>query len=219
MLDNTLVGAMIGFSTLVATSIENLQGITTVDFFRTVFKELPIPMAVVDIEGRPYLLNHAAETFFEYTQDELRRKTFSEFTHPEDINTDELLFKQIMDGTRDHYGITKRWITKTGKTVWGGLSVVPLRSDVGDMIGVVALVTPIRVQHPNEKPAEAPKNKLSPLPKKSDNFAIVALKELAMMPHPYKAVGALCVLLMAFWMFVGDGAEQLIELVKYFSNR
>lgn len=210
-----LTGILLGVGAMVATALEaNLKGFTGVDFFENVFYKMDVPMAIVDIEGRPFLMNNAAERFFEYTTQELRHKKFEEFTHPEDIATDVKLFNEILDGKREKYFITKRWITKSGRTVWGLLTVTPIES--GDsLIGVLAVVNPMAVEH-DDLPTKREPQKLTPLPKKSDNFIITAIKEFGLIQHPFRVAWALGTTLFFMYMFAGGGiqaAGRLFEVV------
>ena len=53
--------------------------------------------------------------------------TFSEFTHPEDIEVSLHLFRSLMEGESDKYQIEKRYIRKDGGTVWGLVTVSAIR--------------------------------------------------------------------------------------------
>jgi PAS domain S-box-containing protein len=58
-----------------------------------------------------------------YSKEELRRLTWSELTHPDDLNTDMDLYNQAMRGERDTYQIDKRFIRRDGGILYVSLSV------------------------------------------------------------------------------------------------
>jgi len=58
-----------------------------------------------------------------YSKEELKRLTWSELTHPADLNTDMELFNQAMRGERDTYQIDKRFIRRDGGILHVSLSV------------------------------------------------------------------------------------------------
>jgi PAS domain S-box len=112
--------------------------------FRAVFENAGIGIALVDIEGHPVKCNPALEKFLGYTQEELSRMTFSEFTYPKDVETDVHLYRSLIEGERDNYQIEKRYIRKDGEIVWGRLTVSVIRKS-GDgaqyAIGMVEDIT------------------------------------------------------------------------------
>ncbi|HXJ91979.1 MAG TPA: PAS domain S-box protein [Terriglobia bacterium] len=91
--------------------------------FRTTFETAGIGMAVVDIQGHPLQCNPALERMLGYTEEELLRMSFTEFTYPEDQEMNLQLYRELIAGTRDSYQIEKRYIRKDGQVVWGFLTV------------------------------------------------------------------------------------------------
>lgn len=58
-----------------------------------------------------------------YSRDELHKFTWSELTHPDDLDLDLELFEQTLAGKRDAYQLDKRFIRKDGSTVYTSLYV------------------------------------------------------------------------------------------------
>ncbi len=58
-----------------------------------------------------------------YSKEELKQLTWSELTHPDDLNTDMDLFNQAMRGERDTYQIDKRFIRRDGGILHVSLTV------------------------------------------------------------------------------------------------
>lgn len=58
-----------------------------------------------------------------YSIDELKRLTWSELTHPDDLEADEILFGQVLRGESDSYQLDKRFIRKDGGVVYTSMFV------------------------------------------------------------------------------------------------
>ncbi len=78
-----------------------------------------------------------------YTRDELLKKTWSEMTHPDDIDADEKEFNKILSGQIENYNLDKRYIRKDGTTIWTNLSVGCVREPNGNIKYSVAIIKDI----------------------------------------------------------------------------
>ncbi|MBL7971571.1 MAG: PAS domain S-box protein [Prolixibacteraceae bacterium] len=87
------------------------------------FDQSPIGFAHVDSDKRIIYVNKAFCTFIGYSADELIGMTFPEITFSPDIDIDCQQFNLIMSGEIDSYRLQKRYVHKTGKTIWGDLFV------------------------------------------------------------------------------------------------
>lgn len=83
--------------------------------------------ALVSEQGRFLKANDAFCDIVEYTENQLKEKSFQDITHPEDIDYDNELAKEVVLGLRRTYEMKKRYITKTGKIVWVKLKVNPFK--------------------------------------------------------------------------------------------
>ena len=54
--------------------------------FGNLYEHAPIGAALVDAEGRCLVTNSCLQRILGYDEDELRRMTFAEFTHPDDVD-------------------------------------------------------------------------------------------------------------------------------------
>jgi PAS domain S-box-containing protein len=66
-----------------------------------------------------------------YSREELVQFTWSELTHPDDIDADLELFNQVIAGGRDSYQIDKRFIRKDGTVLYTSLFVSSHRNTDG----------------------------------------------------------------------------------------
>ncbi len=93
------------------------------DRFRGAFDTSPIGVALVSLEGKWIQVNQSVSDLFGYTQDELLKKTFQDITHPDDLEKDLGLVKQVLDGKIKTYRMEKRYIHKNGTIIWALLNV------------------------------------------------------------------------------------------------
>ncbi len=124
--------------------------------FRIIFEGSALGIALVGPDGRPVASNPALERFLGYSAAELASMSFSEFTHPDDAGLDLGFFQELIDGRRDHYQMEKRYVTKSGNTVWGRLTVSMMRAPEGGQDFAIGMVEDITAQ----KQAEADHRKL-----------------------------------------------------------
>ena len=66
-----------------------------------------------------------------YSADELRSMTFADITHPDHLKQDMENVKKVGWGEMPFYQIEKRYIHKSGKVLWGNLSVSSIRDERG----------------------------------------------------------------------------------------
>lgn len=112
--------------------------------FRKVFEEGPMGMALVAPNLRIMSSNEALCQILGYTSNELKGKTIAEITHPEDIEEDVRMARTLFAGGIPGYRIEKRFITKSGKTVWVNLTASVIRAENNDPLfglGIVEDVT------------------------------------------------------------------------------
>ncbi|ACK70451.1 multi-sensor signal transduction histidine kinase [Gloeothece citriformis PCC 7424] len=110
---------------------------------RSMFENAAIGIAFVDLEGKPFKSNPALEKFLGYRSSELAQMSFTEFTYPEDIMTDLLLYQDLFTSNKNSYQMEKRYIRKDGQGVWGHLTVSLVRNTQGKPQFAIAMVEDI----------------------------------------------------------------------------
>ena len=100
-------------------------------------------MALVDLQGRPVKSNPAFRQMLGYSEEELSRMAFTEFTHPDDRELDWGLYSELVAGKGDKYEIEKRYLQKGGGVVWGQLTVSLVRGRHGRPVYAVGMVQDI----------------------------------------------------------------------------
>ena len=77
--------------------------------FDFAFDHAPIGIAVVDVEGRIVRGNEALSKLVVIKLSKLNGTPFADFTHPDDLEADLVLFSEVLAGERDGYTIEKRY--------------------------------------------------------------------------------------------------------------
>ena len=108
--------------------------------FRSTFDNAGVGMALVDLRGRPTRSNPIFQRMIGYTEEEIGRMTFGEFTHPDDLKADLKLYEELMSGKRDSYQMEKRYIRKDGQVIWGHLTVSVVKNAEGQPLHAVGMV-------------------------------------------------------------------------------
>ena len=98
--------------------------------FKRTFENAPNGIALVSLSGDWMEVNSQIYKIFGYTKEELAILNFHKITHPEDLLQDATLNKDLLSGDRDSYQVQRRYIHKTGVTIWTVLSVSLVRTDL-----------------------------------------------------------------------------------------
>lgn len=87
--------------------------------FRSIFEYATVGMAIISLQGELMQSNPANSRILGFTQEELRKKPVTSFTHPADRVKTDLYYKELKAGQREYYDLDKRYIRKDGSIVWG----------------------------------------------------------------------------------------------------
>ncbi len=108
--------------------------------FRNIFAEVPIGMAVVDLEGRLLQVNKAFCQMLGYGQQDLIGSHLSTITYADDVEKDTLLAAELLTGEITSYKAEKRYLKKNHELLWADLTATILRDQHGQAIyGLVML--------------------------------------------------------------------------------
>ncbi|HFI5308796.1 diguanylate cyclase [Serratia liquefaciens] len=99
--------------------------------FRNALEYSAIGMALVSPQGKWLQVNQALCKLLDYTPEALRRLTFQEITHPDDLNADLTQLHDLLDGHISSYTLEKRYIRSDGEHVWALLAVSLVRDAEG----------------------------------------------------------------------------------------
>ncbi len=111
--------------------------------FRAIFDQAPLAMALLDKEGSLIISNLPLSRMTGYSNNELSKMKFSDFTYPEDIDKDLNRFNELMEGKIPAYQMEKRYVHKDGHQIWANLFVTVLLDDRGLPQDVIAIAEDI----------------------------------------------------------------------------
>jgi len=107
------------------------------------FEVSAVGMAHSHIDGRWIRVNRTYCELIGYTEAELLRTRFEDFTHPDDLATDLELLQRALRGDIGHYSLEKRYIHRRGHVVWVQLTVALVRQSDGSPDYLIAVVQDI----------------------------------------------------------------------------
>lgn len=102
------------------------------ELFRSIFAEVPIGIAVVDLEGNLLQINKAFCEMLGYSEQELTGLNLMAITHPDDVGADMLLAGKALSGAMSSYKVEKRFLKKNQETLWADLTATLLRNQKGE---------------------------------------------------------------------------------------
>jgi PAS domain S-box-containing protein len=108
--------------------------------FRNIFAEVPIGMAIVDLQGHVLQVNKAFCEMLGYDKQELIGLDLATISHPDDVGADMFLSRKALSGEMSSYKVEKRYVKKNQETLWADLTATILRNQEGEaMYGLVML--------------------------------------------------------------------------------
>jgi len=111
--------------------------------FRRVFEEGLIGMAILDQSLRFIQVNPAFAFLLGYSVAEMQTMTFPEITHPDHIQKDSESVQRLLRGELATYRTEKRYLTKSGKELWGLLHMSVVRNATGEFRHFLAITNDI----------------------------------------------------------------------------
>jgi PAS domain S-box-containing protein len=99
--------------------------------FLDTFEFAAAGMSHVSLEGQMLRVNKTFCQLVGYSEAELLRMRFRDFTVAEDVAPDEALLARALAGEIDRYSLEKRYIHKDGHLVWAHLTVALVRGPGG----------------------------------------------------------------------------------------
>jgi PAS domain S-box-containing protein len=86
--------------------------------WRAVFENTSVGIVLIDENIHFVSANEAYQKMVGYTESELQQMHPREYTHPEDVQASEAIYKDIHDNRRDSAYYEKRYRRRDGKVVW-----------------------------------------------------------------------------------------------------
>jgi diguanylate cyclase (GGDEF)-like protein/PAS domain S-box-containing protein len=99
--------------------------------FTATFEQAAVGIAHVALDGTWLNVNRRCAEIVGYPKEELLGLKFGDITHPDDLDADWALVRELLEGERDTYSLEKRYFTKDGPLVWVNLTVSLVRKPDG----------------------------------------------------------------------------------------
>jgi PAS domain S-box-containing protein len=112
--------------------------------FRKVFEEGPLGMAMGDVtDGRFIRANRIFCEMLGYTEEELKRLTFLDVTHPDHRALDLKAVTEMREGQLQKHNTEKRYLKKSGEVIWGARALTKIDSADGKLSYNLAMIEDI----------------------------------------------------------------------------
>lgn len=111
--------------------------------FQSYFNMNAVGMCVIAADGHWIEANGRLRQMLGYTAEELDALTWNELTHPEDLEADLVMQRQILANERDSYHLDKRFIRKDGSVLYATFFVTCHRNPDGTVRYILASVVDI----------------------------------------------------------------------------
>ncbi|MBJ7442851.1 MAG: diguanylate cyclase [Sphingobium sp.] len=108
--------------------------------FEATFLHAPVGIAHVGLDGGFLLVNPRFCEISGHDADTLMRTGFQQITHPDDLDTDQLLLARLNAGDFPRYTLEKRYIRADGTIIWINLTVAMVRDAAGHPEFYVAVI-------------------------------------------------------------------------------
>ncbi|RKD25549.1 hypothetical protein BEP19_00985 [Ammoniphilus oxalaticus] len=99
--------------------------------FVNAFISASIGMALVSLEGDWLKANQSFCRFLGYTEEELMTTPFQAITHPDDVETGRDQAQKLISGQVKCYQSERRYLHKSGKVIWGLLTLSLVEDELG----------------------------------------------------------------------------------------
>ncbi|MFJ2606445.1 MULTISPECIES: putative bifunctional diguanylate cyclase/phosphodiesterase [unclassified Streptomyces] len=99
--------------------------------FRAVFEGAAIGIGIADLDGNILQVNKALLRMFGLSEETIRGRRVTDWTHPEDAPQTWTLYDELVRGEREHYHLEKAFSRTDGTVLWTNLTVSLLRDADG----------------------------------------------------------------------------------------
>lgn len=107
--------------------------------FRAIFQHAAVGVAVIRSGGRIVQTNPALDSMLGYAAGELVAMRYRDLVHPDDLVMESRLARRLIDGEIDSFRHESRYLHKSGRHVWGRLTVSLVRGHGDDNFGIAMI--------------------------------------------------------------------------------
>ncbi len=111
--------------------------------FHVLFERASVGIISVGPDGRAVEANPAIERMLGYGPGGLVGVSFTEFTHPDDVDVSKGLYQELLDGQRPSYQYEKRYVRTDDEVIWVRVTVWSDASDTESTQVAIAMIEDI----------------------------------------------------------------------------
>jgi PAS domain S-box-containing protein len=148
--------------------------------FEAIFDQAAVGIAYIDsFSGNFIEINKQYCRLLGYSRQEMKNKNFQSVTHPDDLEKDLIQLEKLRKGQIRSYALEKRYITKSGATIWINLTVSPLWKINEKVTSHIAIIEDISLKKESEERIKKTETRFkslfddSPLPLREEDFSAV----------------------------------------------
>lgn len=120
-------------------------------WFRSVFRDAAVGLAVADTDGRLTETNLAYRRMVGYDEDELHTLTVRDLTHPDDWAANAEGLRLVMSGEQPSFTMEKRYRRRDGGSLWVRMTVSARRDAAGRVVDTIAIAEDISQRRRDEE--------------------------------------------------------------------
>ncbi|WP_424494879.1 PAS domain S-box protein [Salinimicrobium sp. GXAS 041] len=141
--------------------------------FMSAFEYSPNGMGVVSMQGEWLMVNQNLANMFGYTKEEFLQKRSRDLIHPKDLKKDTLELKELLNLERDTYSVEKRFLSKSGKIIYGMLYVSVIVDDEGKPLYLIGQISDLTKRITSERALQKSLNELQGLMDATTQVSII----------------------------------------------
>lgn len=169
--------------------------------FRSLFEHAPIGMALLGGDGRILLANAALQRTLGYSESDLRRLTFVDVSHPDDVAANWPRYAEVLTGTRDTYAVDQRYRRHDGSVLWCHLAVSASGGRDGVPRTIVGMLLDVTERTLAERAMERARAAAEELAEERSTFVASVSHELR---TPLASILGYAELLLEYWGRLAD---------------
>ena len=141
--NDRVIGAVVTFRDISVRKRAEQALVESEKQFRATFDLAAVGVANLALDGRWLRVNPKLCEILGYSREEMLQRRFQDITHPDDLQANLELGRQLIPGKIGSYSLEKRYVRNDGGIVWCNLTVALARDDDGQPNFFIAVIEDI----------------------------------------------------------------------------